>query len=173
MGKRIGRLTYSPPEKFGEDDRIGHGEAVSMITDLQVYSEERHDLRRRIDNHLRYAVAQKRLSRSLDKTYQFAAVAAWAVKRYREGNPGILRMRHGVTVLVSGSEASSQVGALSVYGSLEDCKIVCNRLTRENERLASALTESRKQVEILVRDAEIGRKVREGSLRGGLAPKCP
>ena len=172
MGKRIGRLTYSPPEKFGEDDRIGHGEAVSMITDLQVYSAS-HDLRRRIDNHLRYAVAQKRLSRSLDGTYQFAEVAAWAVKRYREENPGILRMRHGVTVLVRGSEASSQVGAPNVYGSLEDYKIVCNQLTRENERLASALTESRKQVEILVRDAEIGRKVREGSMKGGLAPKCP
>ena len=173
MGKRIGRLTYSPPEKFGEDDRIGHGEAVSMITDLQVSSEERHFLRRRIDNHLRYAVAQKRLSRSLDGTYQFAEVAAWAVKRYREENPGILRMRHGVTVLVPGSEASSQVGAPSVYGSLEDYKIVCNQLTRENERLASALTESRKQVEILGRDAEIGRKVREASMSGGHAPKNP
>ena len=173
MGNRFCRLMYSPPEKFGEDDRIGHGEAVSMITDLQVSSEERHFLCRRIDNHLRYAVAQKRLSRSLDGTYQFAEVAAWAVKRYREENPGILRMRHGVTVLVPGSEASSQVGAPSVYGSLEDYKIVCNQLTRENERLASALTESHKQVEILGRDAEIGRKVREASMRGGHAPKNP
>ena len=172
MGNRFYRLKYSPPETFGEDDRIRHGEAVSMITDLLVSSKDRYLLRRRIDNHLRYAVAQKRLSRSLDETYQFADVAAWAVKRYREGNPGILRMRHGVTVLVPGSEASSQVGAPNVYGSLEDYKIVCNQLTRENERLASALTESRKQVEILGRDAEIGRKVREGSMKGGLAPKC-
>jgi hypothetical protein len=173
MGKRIGRLTYSPPEKFGADDRIGHGEVASMITDLLDFSGERYFLRRRIDNHLRYAVKQKRLSRSLAGTYLFAEVAAWAVKRYREGNPGILRMRHGVTVLVRGTEASSQVGAPNVYGSMEDYKIGCKRLTRENERLASEVTEIRKQAEILRRDAEIGRKVREGSMKGGLAPKCP
>jgi len=150
MGKRISRLAYHPPEKFGADDRNGHGEAVSMITDLLDFSEERHFLRR----------------------YQFDEVAAWAVKRYREGNPGILRMCHGVTVLVRGSEASSQVGAPNVYGSLEDYKIGCEQLTQENERLASALTEVRKQAEMLARDAEVGRKVRAGSMRGGLSPKC-
>ena len=172
MGKRISRLAYHPPEKFGADDRIGHGEAVSMITDLLDFSEERHFLRRRIDNHLRYAVAQKRLLKCLDGTYQFDEVAAWAVKRYREGNPGILRMCHGVTVLVRGSEASSQVGAPNVYGSLEDYKIGCEQLTQKTERLASALTEVRKQAEMLARDAEVGRKVRAGSMRGGLSPKC-
>ena len=82
-------------------------------------------------------------------------------------------MHHGVTVLVSGSEASSQVGTMRVYSNPEDYRIACKRLTGEIERLASELTASRKQVEILGRDAEIGRKVRGASARGGHAPKNP
>lgn len=173
MGNRFYRLRYSPPETFGEDDRIGHGEAVSMITDLLVSSEERYFLRRNVDNHLRYAVKKRGgLSRNSDGTYQFAVVAAWAAKKYGERNPGIHRMPYGVTVFVSGSEASSEVGAPSVLGGLEDYKISFTQHTDEIERLAYAFAEKCKEVEELRKDAEIGRTVREGSMKGGLAPKC-
>ena len=41
MSKAFRRLNYDPPEKFGGDARIGHGEAVSMITDLLVQTQKR------------------------------------------------------------------------------------------------------------------------------------
>ena len=171
MGNRFSRLEYNPPETFGEGDRIGHGEVVSMITDLLVSSEDRYFLRRRVDNHLRYAVKNKGLLGNPDGTHQFAVVAAWAVKKYGERNPGIHRMPYGVTVFVSGSEASGQVGAPSVLSGLEDYKIAFTQHTDEIERLESALAEKCKEIEGLRKDAEIGRKVREGSMKGGLTPK--
>lgn len=64
-------------------------------------------------------------------------------------------------------------GLSRIYGSLEDYKTECKRLTSENERLVSALTESHEQNRILSRAAEIGQKVLEGSVRGGQAPKIP
>ncbi len=173
MSKAFRRLNYDPPEKFGGDARIGHGEAVSMITDLLVQTQKRCFLRRCVDNNVRYALKIRKLSKAPDGTYRFSQVAAWAGHRYGTENPGIRRMRHGATVIVSGVEASSQVGVSRIYGSLEDYKTECKRLTSENERLVSALTESHKQNRILSRAAEIGHKVLEGSARGGQAPKIP
>ena len=34
MGKPYKRLKYDPPENYRANGMIGHGEAVSMITDL-------------------------------------------------------------------------------------------------------------------------------------------
>jgi len=173
MDRAFRQLKYDPPEKFGDDARIGHGEAVSMITDLLVQTQKHCFLHRRVDNNVRYALKIRKLSRAPDKTYQFSQIASWAGHRYGTENPGIRRMRHGATVSVSGVEASSQVGVSRIYGSLEDYKTACKRLTCENERLVSALTESHKQNRILSIAAEIGRKVLEGSARGGQAPKTP
>jgi hypothetical protein len=44
MGKPYKRLKYDPPENYRPDDMIGHGEAVSMITDLLTSDEGRRDL---------------------------------------------------------------------------------------------------------------------------------
>ena len=56
MGRPYTRLKYKPPEKYKSNGLIGHGEAVSMITDLLTPDGERWDVRRRVDNHVRYAV---------------------------------------------------------------------------------------------------------------------
>ena len=98
--------------------------------------------------------------------------AAWAVTKYGGRNPEIHRMHFGATVFVSGSEASSQVGPPSVLSGLEDYKIAFTLQTDKVERLTYALAEKCKEVEGLRKDAEIGRKVREGSIKGGLSPKC-
>ena len=71
MGKPYKRLKYDLPEKYGHDGLIGHGEAVSMITDLIVGDEERWDMRRRVDNHIRYAIKQGSLEISSERHLKF------------------------------------------------------------------------------------------------------
>ena len=41
MGKPYKRLKYDPPENYRANGMIGHGEAVSMITDLLIPDGER------------------------------------------------------------------------------------------------------------------------------------
>ena len=62
MGKPYKRLKYDPPENYRANGMIGHGEAVSMITDLLTLDGERWDRRRRVDNHVRYAVKKGSLA---------------------------------------------------------------------------------------------------------------
>ena len=64
MGKPYSRLKYDPPENYRANGMIGYGEAVSMITDLLTSDEGRRDLRRRVDNHVRYAIKQRTLEAS-------------------------------------------------------------------------------------------------------------
>ena len=76
MGKPFRRLKYGQPESHRGSDRIGHGEAVSMITDLLIPDGERRDLRRHVDNHVRYAVKQGTLGVSRAGLFRFDEIAA-------------------------------------------------------------------------------------------------
>ena len=100
MGRPYTRLKYEPPEKYKPNGLIGHGEAVSMITDLLVPCGERRDMRRQVDNHVRYAVKNGTFGKSRAGIFRFDEIAAWANERYGKENPNISRMHHGEIVEV-------------------------------------------------------------------------
>mgnify|MGYP001192322142 CR=1 FL=1 len=166
MRKPFTRIKYKSPEKFAENDLIGHGEATSMITDLMtaVPDKERWDRRRLVDNHIRYAIRTGKLLTVSRGTFRFGEIATWANRRYGKENPEIKRMRHGVMVAVSGLKAIARVGAAHVFSAPDDYKV-------ENERLRVALAESEAQREREKPDTDIGRKVRKGGRKGGNTPK--
>ena len=164
MGKPFRRLKYGQPESHRGSDRIGHGEAVSMITDLLTSDDKRWDLRRRVDNQVRYAGRTGKLSIVSSGTYQFGEIAAWANKMYGKENPKITRMHHGANVAVLGVTAVAQVRLPRVFCSSNDYRIV-------NEKLEADLAKLRTKCESLESDAAIGIKVREGGRKGGNAPK--
>ena len=171
MGRPYKRLKYDPPENYKANGMIGHGEAVSMITDLLTPDGERRDLRRRVDNHVRYAVKQETLGVSRAGLFRFDEIAAWANKRYGKKNSNIRRMHHGEIVDVSGVAAVGEVGRTKACGSIDDCKEELEVSQQQNERLRAALAESEAQRERERPDADIGRKVREGGRKGGNTPK--
>jgi len=171
MGKPYKRLKYDPPENYRANGMIGHGEAVSMITDLLTADGERRDLRRRVDNHVRYAIKQRALEASPAGHLKFSEIAAWANKRYGKKNPNISRMHHGEIVEVSGVAAAGEAGRAMGFGSSEDYNQELAVSRQENERLRVALAEAEAQREREMPDADIGRKVREGGRKGGNTPK--
>ena len=171
MGKPYKRLKYDPPENYRPDDMIGHGEAVSMITDLLTSDEGRRDLRRRVDNHVRYAIKQRTLEASPAGLLKFGQIAAWANERYGKENPNISRMHYGEIVEVSGVAAAGEAGRAMGFGSSEDYNQELEVSRQENERLRVALAEAEAQRERERPDADIGRKVREGGRKGGKTPK--
>ena len=141
MGRPYTRLKYDPPEKYRANGMIGHGEAVSMITDLLTPDGERWDLRRRVDNHVRYAVKQGTLGISPAGHLQFSEIAAWANERYGNENPNIRRMHHGVIVSVSGVAVVGEAGRTKAFGSIDDYREEFEVLRQENERLRMELAE--------------------------------
>jgi len=171
MGKPYTRLKYKPPEKYRANDMIEHGEAVSMITDLLTQDGERWDLRRRVDNHVRYAVKKGSLAASPTGRFRFSEIAAWANERYGEKNSNISRMHHGEIVEVSGVAAAGEAGRAMGFGSSEDYKQELEVSRQENERLRMALaeTEARRERERL--DAEIGRKCVQGQKKEATPPR--
>ena len=171
MGKPYKRLKYDPPENYRANGMIGHGEAVSMITDLLTPDGERRDLRRRVDNHVRYAIKQRTLEVSPAGHLKFSEIAEWANKRYGKKNSNIRRMRHGEIVDVSGVAAGGEVGRTKAFGSIDDYKQELEVSHQQNERLRAALAESEAQRERERPDTDIGRKVREGGRKGGNFPK--
>ena len=171
MGKPYRRLKYDPPENYGHDDMIGHGEAVSMITDLLVWDGERWNLRRRVDNHVRYAVKQGFLATSPAGLLKFSQIAAWANERYGKENPNISRMHHGEIIDVGGVAAVGEVGRTKAFGAIDDYKQELEVSQQQNERLRMALAESEAQRERERPDTDIGRKVREGGRKGGNFPR--
>ena len=171
MGKPYKRLKYDPPENYRANGMIGHGEAVSMITDLLTPDGERRDLRRRVDNHVRYAIKQRTLEASPAGLLKFGQIAAWANERYGKENPNISRMHHGENLEVGGVAAAGEAGRAIGFGSPEDYKQELEVSRQENERLRVALAESGAQRERERPDADIGRKVREGGRKGGNTPK--
>ena len=110
MGKPYKRLKYDPPENYRANGMIGHGEAVSMITDLLVPCGERRDMRRQVDNHVRYAVKNGTFGKSRAGIFRFDEIAAWANEKYGEENPNISRMHHGEIVEVGGVAAAGEAG---------------------------------------------------------------
>ena len=171
MGKPYTRLKYKPPEKYRANDMIEHGKAVSMITDLLTLDGERWDLRRRVDNHVRYAIKQRTLEASPAGHLKFSEIAAWANERYGEKNSNISHMHHGAIVDVSGVAAAGETGRARGFGSTDDYREELGVVGRENERLRMALAESEAQREQERLDAEIGRKMRAGAKKGGNSPK--
>ena len=171
MGRPYTRLKYEPPEKYKPNGLIGHGEAVSMITDLLVPCGERRDMRRQVDNHVRYAVKNGTFGKSRAGIFRFNEIAAWANKRYGKKNSNIRRMHHGEIVDVSGAAAVGSVGRTRAIGSIDDYKEELEVSQQENERLRVALADSGAQRERERPDAEIGRKVREGGRKGANSPK--
>ena len=171
MGKPYTRLEYKPPESYSSADWIGHGEAVSMITDLLTLDGERWDRRRRVDNHVRYAVKKGSLAASPTGRFRFSEIAAWANERYGEKNSNISRMHHGEIVEVSGVAAAGEAGRAMGFGSSEDYKQELEVSRQENERLRMALAESEARRERERLDAEIGRKMRAGAKKGGNSSK--
>ena len=171
MGKPYKRLKYNPPENYRANGMIGHGEAVSIITDLLTTDGERRDLRRRVDNHVRYAIKQRTLEASPAGHLKFSEIAAWANERYGKENPNISRMHHGEIVEVSGVAAAGEAGRAMGFGSSEDYNQELEVSRQENERLRVALAEAEAQRERERPDADIGRKVREGGRKGGNTPK--
>jgi len=150
---------------------IGHGEAVSMITDLLVRDGQRWDRRRRVDNNIRYAVKKGSLAITSAGHFEFGQIAAWANRRYGKQNPDISRMHHDETVEVGGVAAAGEVGRAIGLGSPEDYKQELEVSREENERLRVSLAHSEARRERERPDAEIGRKVREGGRKGGNTPK--
>ena len=150
---------------------IGHGEAVSMITDLLTPDGERRDLRRRVDNHVRYAIKQRTLEASPAGLLKFGQIAAWANERYGKENPNTSRMHHGEIVEVSGVAAAGEAGRAMGFGSSEDYNQELEVSRQENERLRVALAEAEAQRKRERPDADIGRKVREGGRKGGNTSK--
>ena len=171
MGKPYKRLKYDPPENYRANGMIGHGEAVSMISDLLTPDGERRDLRRRVDNHVRYAIKQRTLEASPAGLLKFGQIAAWANKRYGKKNSNIRRMHHGEFVDVSGAAAVGEVGRTKAFGSIDDYKQELEVSHQQNERLRAALAESEAQRERERPDTDIGRKVREGGRKGGNFPR--
>ena len=171
MGEPYKRLKYDPPEMYRADNMIGYGEAVSMITDLLVPDGERRDMRRDVDNHVRYAVKQGSLETSAAGPLKFGQIAAWANERYGKEHPNISRMHHGEIVEVSGVAAVGEVGRAIGFGSFEDYKRELEVSRHQNERLRVTLNESEARRERERPDAEIGKKVREGGRKGGNTPK--
>jgi len=150
---------------------IEHGKAVSMITDHLTLDGERWDLRRRVDNHVRYAVKKGSLAASPTGRFRFGEIAAWANKRYGEKNSNISHMHHGAIVDVSGVAAAGEVGRTKAFGAFDDYKQELEVSQQQNERLRAALAESEAQRERERPDTDIGRKVREGGRKGGNFPR--
>ena len=171
MGKPYKRLKYDPPENYRANGMIGHGEAVSMITDLLTSDEGRRDLRRRVDNHVRYAIKQRTLEASPEGHLKFSEIAAWANKRYGKKYSNIRRMHHGEIVDVGGVAAVGEVGRTKAFGAIDDYKQELEVSQQQNERLRVALAESEAQRERERPDTDIGRKVREGGRKGGNFPR--
>ena len=142
-----------------------------MITDLLTPDGERWDVRRRVDNHVRYAVKQGSLATTPAGLLKFGQIAAWANERYGKENPNISRMHHGEIVEVGGVAAAGEAGRAIGFGSPEDYKQELEVSQQENERLRVALADSGAQRERERPDAEIGRKVREGGRKGANSPK--
>ncbi len=90
MGKRFTRIRYGPPENYSDEDRIGYGEAVSMITDLlgPTYS------RRQIENHVRYATRIEKLTRATDGSFKFSDIARSILPN--RSTPSILVLVFGI-----------------------------------------------------------------------------
>ena len=87
MGRPYKRLKYDAPEKHKASGMMGQGEAVSMITDLLVPCGEHRDMRRQVDNHVRYAVKSGTLGKSRAGLFRFDEIAAWA----NEGGVSLIR----------------------------------------------------------------------------------
>ena len=120
MGRPYTRLKYKPPEKYKPNSLIGYGEAVSMITDLLVPDGERRDMRRQVDNHVRYAVKNGTFGKSRAGIFRFDEIAAWANERYGKEIPNISRMHHGDIVEVGGVSYARNTGLprlLADYGA--------------------------------------------------------
>ena len=169
MGKPFNRLSYEPPEAFCPDDWIELGEAISMITDLLVLNEKREFIRRRVDNDVRYAIKKGRLSLIQTRHLNFGHLAAWANNRYREKNPDMRRMRHGVNVAINGIQARGKVGTGKIFRSIKDYRQENETMEREITRLKAELAKTKERDLTVIRDAEIGRKVRAGGRKGGTA----
>ena len=102
MSSPFKRIKYQPPEQYQDHDRIGYGESVSMITDLLSLRHKRGELRRKVDNHVRYALKKGALRTSYPGGFTFSEIARWANTRYGENNPDMKRMHHGVVVKPAG-----------------------------------------------------------------------
>lgn len=169
MGKPFNLLSYEPPEAFCPDDLIALGEAISMITDLLVLNEKRQFIRRRVDNDVRYAIKKGRLSLLHTRHLNFGHVAAWANNRYGEKNPDMRRMRHGVNVAINAIQAKGKVGSCKIFRSIEDYRQENEAMQREITRLKTELAKTKERDLTVMRDAEIGQKVRAGGRKGGAA----
>ena len=98
-------------------------------------------------------------------------IAAWANERYGKENPNILRMHHGEIVDVGGVAAMGEAGRTKAFSSIEDYKEELEVSQQQNEQLRVALAELEARRERERLDAETGRKVREGGIKGANTPK--
>ena len=169
MGKPFNRLSYEPPEALRPDDWIGLGEAISMITDLLILNQKREFIRRRVDNNVRYAIKKGRLSLLHTRHLNFGHLAAWANNRYGEKNPDMRHMRHGVNGAINGIQAKGKVGSCKIFRSIEDYRQEHETMEREITRLKTELARTKERDLTVMRDAEIGQKVRAGGRKGGAA----
>ena len=122
MSSPFKRIKYQPPERYQDHDRIGYGESVSMIADLINSSNNRGELRRKVDNHVRYALKKGVLRTSYPGGFTFSAIARWANKRYGENNPDMKRMHHAVVVKPGGILGKGAAGTSKVFASIDDYK---------------------------------------------------
>lgn len=171
MGNPFKRIKYQPPEQYQGHDRIGHGESVSMITDLISSSNKRGELRRKIDNHVRYALKKGELRRSYPSGFTFSEIAHWANKRYGENHPDIKRMHHGVVVKPAGVLARGVVRTPKGLGSLDDYKEDNQKLREEVIRQQRKVAELESEIERNRPFTDTGKKVRLGGKKGGNSPK--
>ena len=164
MGKRFTRIRYGPPEKYSDEDRIGYGEAVSMITDLlrPTYS------RRQIENHVRYATRTEKLTRAADGTFKFGDIAGFASQRYSNTQWGKVRMKHSATVEIGCVPAKAEQGAPNVA---ETDAALINQLRRQRDHAVAHCVRLHQQIERDRRDTELGIAVRAGGRKGGNSPK--
>ena len=164
MGKRFTRIRYGPPEKYSDEDRIGYGEAVSMITDLlgPTYS------RRQIENHVRYATRTEKLTRATDGSFKFSDIARFSTQHYANATWAKGRMRHSVRVEVQGVSAKGEQGTPDVA---ETDAALINQLRRQLDDAVAHGARLQEQINRDRPDTECGAAVRAGGRKGGNSPK--
>ena len=171
MSSPFKRIKYQPPERYQDHDRIGYGESVSMITDLISSSNNRGELRRKVDNHVRYALKKGVLRTSYPGGFTFSKIARWANKRYGENNPDMKRMHHGVVVKPGGVLGKGAAGTSKVFASIDDYKEDNQELRDELIREQTKVAQLESEIERDRPFTETGEKVRLGGKKGGNSPK--
>ncbi len=164
MGRPYTRLKYEPPEKYKPNGLIGHGEAVSMITDLlgPTYS------RRNIENHVRYATRTEKLTRATDGSFKFSDIARFSTQHYANATWAKSRMRHSARVEVQGVSAKAEQGTPDVA---ETDAALINQLRRQLDHSVAHCARLQEQINRDRPDTECGAAVRAGGRKGGNSPK--